>query len=87
VVEVNNPQAVDDYIVPLLQFTVHYRFYALTCKRLKTSDGRSYVKHFHRHNLATLLALVHQAARRIEKRLLLPSGCASSWRRSAAKPD
>jgi DNA gyrase/topoisomerase IV subunit A len=71
VVEVNNPQAVDDYIVPLLQFTVHYRFYALTCKRLKTKDGSSYVKHFHRHNLASLLASFIKQRRRIEKRLLL----------------
>ena len=72
VVEVSNPRAVEDYVLPLLHTTVSYRFYALTCQRVKTKGGgHKYVKRFCDHNLQSLLeSFIHQR-RRIEKRLLL----------------
>jgi DNA gyrase/topoisomerase IV subunit A len=73
VVKVNNPQAVEDYVLPLLHTTVNYRFYALTCERLKnkkTGEIR-YVKRFHDHHLRSLLESFITQRRRVEKRLLL----------------
>lgn len=71
VVKVSNPQAVDDYVLPLLHTTVNYRFYALTCQRVKSKrDGIRYVTRFSDHNLKSLLESFLTQRRRIEKRLL-----------------